>query len=243
MIRRQKRKADIRRRVANPKNANPGCSIFGCRLPTTAASRAGLNRLFCQRHVDQYRRHGSYYRLSYRVSDLAPYRAAALRWLKEHNEDPMVAAAVSQVERLYRRAGEHVEAFRLAGKPPSERAQAAWARLRTKAIDPLRPLAAWLATELILLDDPQAERSPEYRRVQAAKLVHRLASGSHKRWERQDARGRKLVTELHKYPANRGQVLRHLGEQLEGAARELVAAHLSAIQLLKVSRRYVHLLD
>jgi len=38
-----------------------------------------------------------------------------------------------------------------------------------------------LAIELIVLDDPQAERKQHFNLVQAAKLIHRVASGSHKR--------------------------------------------------------------
>jgi hypothetical protein len=81
-----------------------------------------------------------------------------------------------------------------------------------------------LAVELTLLADPQAERKPEFKQVQAAKLVHRMANGSHKRWEQERAGGRIVVKELHKYPASRGRVLWHIGEQLELAV-ELVAAY------------------
>jgi len=89
-------------------------------------------------------------------------------------------------------------------------------------VDPKRPLAAWLAVELILQADPQGERKVEFKRVQAAKLVHRMASGSHRRWERQRPDGRVVIQELHAYPHSRGQVLRHLGKEVERTAELLV---------------------
>jgi nicotinamidase-related amidase len=78
-----------------------------------------------------------------------------------------------------------------------------------------------LAVELIVQADSQAERKIEFKRVQAAKLVHRMASGSHKRWERQRPGGHTVVEELHKYPHSWGKVLCHIGQQLERAAELL----------------------
>ncbi|MER8684101.1 hypothetical protein [Mesorhizobium sp. M1405] len=37
--------------------------------------------------------------------------------------------------------------------------------------------------EIAIAADPQADRKPEYNRVQAAKLVHKMASGTYRRWE------------------------------------------------------------
>jgi hypothetical protein len=81
---------------------------------------------------------------------------------------------------------------------------------------------------MILQADPQGERKAEFKRVQAAKLVHRMASGSHKRWERQRSDGRISVHEIHKFPHSRGQVLRYIGEGLERAA-ELVVRNLAEL--------------
>jgi hypothetical protein len=82
---------------------------------------------------------------------------------------------------------------------------------------------------LITRADPQAERKVEFKRVQAAKLVHRLASGSHKRWERPRPDGSVVVQELHKWPHSRGQVLRHLGEQIERVTELLVVPCLTQL--------------
>lgn len=95
---------------------------------------------------------------------------------------------------------------------------------------PIKPLSVWLAVEMRLADDPQAEWRPEFKRVQAAKLVHRMAIGTHRRREQERPDGRVRVIEMHKYPASRGRVLRHIGEALERAAELLVAHRLPAIR-------------
>jgi len=77
-------------------------------------------------------------------------------------------------------AGPLVEAFRLRGPSPRERA---WARLRQAEAAPRRRIAAWLAVEMAIANDPQPELKPKFRRVQSAKLVHRMESGTHKRWD------------------------------------------------------------
>ena len=117
-----------------------------------------------------------------------------------------------------------MEAFRLAGMTPQERSRAAWARLRTTGVDPLKVLEAWLVVDRMISADPQPVETVEFRRVQAAKIVHRLASGSHKRWVREVPRmvgvsniPIQQVTELHKYPHSRGRVLRLIGADIEKA--------------------------
>ncbi|MGX1099006.1 hypothetical protein [Amorphus sp. MBR-141] len=91
----------------------------------------------------------------------------------------------------------------------------------------MRVIAAWLAVDMAIAADPQIRDDPEYRRVQAAKLVHRMASGTHKHWTREEpdpnrpGRRRTAITEMHVYPRSRGRVLRHIGRELEGAAELL----------------------
>ncbi len=234
--RRQKRKSDVLRRVKTPSPSYPRCRIIGCPNPTTAGTSKGLNRLYCRKHEEHFERHGSYTKKSYSASQVNPYRRAAYDWLTLHLETRLVALALKAVEGLYQKAGPRVEAFRLAGRSPEERARVAWARLRDAGIDPRIPLAAWLAVEMVLEDDPQAERKAEFKRVQAAKIVHRLASGTHKRWERERSEGKVITEELHKYPASRGQVLRHIGAQLEKAAELVVSHHLEDIRTFKAER-------
>jgi hypothetical protein len=117
--------------------------------------------------------------------------------------------------------------------------RAALARLRKHDIDPRLVVAAWLAVEMLIKDDPQPVSGTEYKRVQAAKVVHRMASGSHRRWVREvpspvwPGQKQAQVQELHVYPRSRGRVLRHLGQELESAVELLVEHHLADVQAFK----------
>ena len=159
---------------------------------------------------------------SYSASELRPYRVQVLAWIKAHGDDQSVRMAVAGAQRLYRAAGTPVEAFRLPGRTPAERASAIWAQLRKREVDPMVVVAAWLAVGLRLRDDPQPDSHDEYRQVQAAKLIHRMAGGTHKRWETERHDRRIEVTELHKYPVSRGRVLRILGRQIASACAPLI---------------------
>ncbi len=158
------------------------CRVVGCGRPARAGTDDGLDTRFCRSHSDHYARHGSPYRRSYTAKEITPYREAAMRWLEANADDLWVRNAIDRVKTLYRTAGAHQEAYRLRGLSPEARANAAWARLRKAKIDPRRVVAAWLAVVMIIRDDPQAETTTEYKRVQAAKLIHKMASGTHKRW-------------------------------------------------------------
>lgn len=199
------------------------CRVVGCGKPARAGTDDGLDTRFCRAHADHYSRHGSPYKRSYTAKELAPYRKAAMAWLEANEGDIWVRNAIDRVKTLYETAGPHVEAFRLRGLSPEERSKAAWSRLRKAKIDPRRVVASWLAVEMIIRDDPRAETKAEYKRVQAAKLVHKMASGTHKRWG--DGPNAK---ELHVYPRSRGRVLRHLGSELERAV-ELLVPHLAIL--------------
>jgi hypothetical protein len=213
-LRRQQRLANLRHRLANPQDAYERCRLYPCTNGTTADRGEGLNRLYCRKHIEFYRRHGSYVKRSYTAGELRPYRAEALAWLRAHGDGQSVRLAVSGVHRLYRAAGAPVEAFRLPGRSPAERAKASWAQLRKREVDPLEVLAAWMAVDRRLHDDQQPDRHDEYRHVQVAKLIHRMAGGTHKRWEREGADGTLDVTGLHKHPVSRGQVLRIIGRDV-----------------------------
>jgi len=224
------RKQDIVRRVASKDSDYSYCHVMGCKNPPTAQTGKGLNRLYCRKHEDHFERHGSYHKPSYRASEVNPYRRIALKWINMYESDPSISAAIHNVERLYQAAGPHIEAFRLRGLNPEARARAAWARLREKGVDPRIPLSIWLAIEMVTQRDPQSERSKEFKQVQAAKVIHRQASGTHKRWEHVGSSdGTVWVEELHKYPKSRGLVLRHIGEQLEKATELVVDRHLDSI--------------
>ena len=233
--RRQKRTQDVKSRASNPNHMYGYCRAMGCNKPARAGTDDGLDARYCRSHYEHHQRHGNPFKGSYTAKELNPYRQAALLWLVDHEDDRWVQHAVGGVKALYHRAGQHVEAFRLRGMTPKERARAHWARLRKHEVDPRLVVAAWMAVEMILKDDPQADWRKEYKRVQAAKVVHRMASGSHKKWV-QDFGTRTHTEELHVYPRPRGRVLRHIGEDLEGACELLVDYHLDHMHAFKQER-------
>lgn len=95
----------------------------------------GLSRLHCRRYVDHYRRHGSYVRDSYTAAELRPYRVKVTVWIADHREHSTAKDALYAIWKLRHSADPQVEAFRFAGKPPAERANAACAALRERGVD------------------------------------------------------------------------------------------------------------
>jgi len=112
---------------------------------------------------------------------------------------------------------------------PEARSKNVWAILRTRQVDGDEVLAVWLAVCMAHAADLQPERKLEFRYVQAAKVLHRLAGGSHRRWEHQASDGTSYSTELHKYPASKGNVLRCTGQAVGEIAGGL-EAHLPEIR-------------
>ena len=218
---RQRRARDLRARLAQGDGAFARCQVYPCENRPTAGSGDGLNRRYCRKHIEHYRRHGSYVKKSYGAGELRPYRVAVLQWLREHAADPSVSTALGRIRELLSMSGRPVEAFRLAGLSPAERARNAWAMLAKRCVDPEEIVAAFLAVQMRLRDDPQPDRHTEYRNVQAAKLLHRMAGGTHRRWERARADGSVEVTELHRHPISRGLILRVLGQNLADACQTL----------------------
>ncbi|MDP2847374.1 MAG: hypothetical protein Q8O35_04195 [Humidesulfovibrio sp.] len=236
---RQKRKQDVTARAALPNHMYGYCRVIHCGKPARAGTPDGLDERYCRAHADHNQRHGSPLKGSYTAKELNPYRRAALAWIVSHEDSRWVQNAIQRVKGLYQQAGPYVEAFRLRGLPPQQRAKAALARLRKHGIDPRLVVAAWLAVEMLIQDDPQPVQGTEFKRVQAAKVIHRMASGSHRRWVREVASpvwsGQKqdVIQELHVYPRSRGRVLRHLGEELESAVELLVDHHLADIHIFR----------
>jgi hypothetical protein len=221
----RRRKEEVKRRAAEPSHMFKMCRVIGCKKPARAGTADGLDTRFCRSHADHRARHGSPYKRSFTAGEINPHRRTAIEWLLEHENDRWVRNAVERVEGLYRRGGAYEEAFRLRGLTPAERATKAWARLRHHKIAPLMLVAAWLAVEMAISNDTQSVDSREFKWVQAAKIVHRMASGTHKRWTDGPAGGQ----ELHVYPASRGQVLRLMGRDLQNAVELLCDHHLKTI--------------
>lgn len=217
------RKAEVKHRAENANHMYGYCRIIGCGKPARAGTNDGLDEKYCRAHYEHLQRHGSMIKGSYVAKDVNPYRHAVLEWLLANAENMWVADALGRVKGLYQRSGRHIEAFRLRGLSPSDRAKAAWARLRHHEIDPWLVISSWVAIELVVRDDPQPVLTNEFKHVQAAKIVHRMASGTHKKWETASfSRSATRTTELHVYPRPRGRVLRQMGKQLEQTCELLV---------------------
>lgn len=186
------------------------CTLPGCANPTQRTAGNGYSARYCKHHVEFHRRHGSYWHRSLSAADLKPYLNAARRWLKRHSNDHRVKAATASIEALLAGSGRAENAYSLRGRSPRERARIALARLRRAETGPLAILERSIAVTACCEAKGIDERQREYRHVQIAKSIHRLASGTHK-----TTSGFPLPS---KYPRSEGQVLRHIGQWLDDIA-------------------------
>lgn len=192
------------------------CTLPGCRRPTQVSAGNGHSPRYCKHHVEFHRRHGSYWFSSLRAADLEPFRNDAANWLKLHRDDIRAKHALRTIASHLSGAGQEVNAYSLREKSAKERARIAFARLRNAEVPPERILLRLLAVSACCDAKGIDGRQREYRQVQYAKAVHRLASGTHK-----TTSGFPMPS---KYPRSEGQVLRHMGAWLE----EVVALTLNA---------------
>jgi hypothetical protein len=180
----------------------------GCKRPTQVSAKNGHSPRYCKQHIEFHRRHGSYWFRSLRAADLKPFREDAATWLKLHRDDTRVKLALRTIASQLSGAGQEVNAYSLRHESAKERARIAFARLRNAEIPPERILLRLLAVSACCDAKGIDGRQEEYRRVQYAKAVHRLASGTHK-----TTSGFPMPS---KYPRSEGQVLRHMGAWLDG---------------------------
>lgn len=217
------------------------CTIPGCKRPTMRAAKQGVASFHCKYHVQHLARHGSHWASSITAADLRPYLRTALAWIKDHREDaPEVRVALDALDALMATAGPVERPQDLRYRSARFKADVAFARLREKGIRPERLLAAHVAVVAIIDEDLGSHRVREYRIVQAAKAVHRLASGLHRRWEVPRADGSLMPVEMHTYPRSSGQVLRHIGERLEAICGGISDGNLEAILQAKRERFGLH---
>jgi len=186
------------------------CSLPGCGRPNQQTSGTGHSVRYCKQHVEYHRRHGSYWHKSFTAPDLAPFRKLAAQWLRSNRDDMRARQAVGVIEGLLENAGRAENAYGIRGMSPKDRARVALARLRKAEIDPMVILERIIAVTLCFQARGMDDRQREFRHVQLAKTVHRLASGTHK-----TTSGFPLPS---KYPRSEGQVLRHIGKRLDDIA-------------------------
>lgn len=214
------------------------CSAMGCTNMTMRAQATGLAAFHCRKHTEHKARHGSHWHGTYSAAELKPYLAAATSYVRLRVEsDRFIKAALTAIALLLEEAGPTEIATRLRGMSAAKRARIALARLRVAGIKPERFVAIVLAVTALIEEDPGSHRTKEFRTVQIAKALHRLASGYHRVWELPDERGRlRKVSELHAFPRSSGPVLRLIGKAIEQPCEWVVDKHLSAVLALKVKR-------
>lgn len=216
------------------------CSVPGCARLTSLDAGNGRSKLYCRYHSQFRSRHGSHWHASYRATDLGPYLKTAQWWLRGNLARPDTLATLQELDRVLAFAGRVEPAMNLRRQSAARRAKVAFARLREAGIGADRLAAIYLAVSALIEDDLGSHRTREFRLVQAAKAVHRLASGTHRRWQMWNPTGKPVPVELHAYPRSSGLVLRKIGETLEAACRELAARAVAEIIGAKVLRYGPH---
>ncbi len=208
-----------------PADVHVRCCVPGCSRTASAPFHAGAPLFHCRYHVQHRSRHGSHWHETYRASELLPYVKSAERWIKEHREDSTYRGTYWALEHFMAGVGRVDPAMNLRGQSAEYRARIAFARLRKAEIPTRRLIAIYLGVAALIEDDFGSHRTREFRIVQAAKAVHRLASGTHLKWDAWDPlTGGTRPVELHAYPRSSGHVLRKIGETLEKACDELARA-------------------
>jgi len=236
---RQNAKAAIQNRIARLEGL-PRCAVPGCTRPTMVEAGVGLGAYHCRYHVQYKARHGSLWCPSIKAGDLRPYVKAASRWIRQNRNNREIAFALQWLRGLLDSAGPVRRTDEIRRKSATERAKVAFARLREAGIKPERLLAIHLGVTANIADDPDSHRVEEYRVVQVAKAVHRLASGTHQRWNWPMSDGTTRVIAMHDYPKSSGRVLRVIGRAIEEACREATAQGLQAVRDLKTSNYGPH---
>lgn len=193
------------------------CTVPGCGRLTTRAAGDGVGDTLCRYHIQLKARHGSAWGKTYKAPELRPYLVVSRAWVSSHDGLPAVKMALHWLGALLAEAGRVERAGDIKRKPASERATIAFARLREAGIEPARMLATHMAVSALIEDDRGSIRTEEFRNVQVAKALHRLASGTHRRWEWLHADGRTSLIREDTYPKSSGMVLRVIGERVHEA--------------------------
>lgn len=125
-----------------------------------------------------------------------------------HRQDGLTVAVVAELNALMAGSGRAESAYDLRWMPASEKARVALARLHEANVPGVRLLEIALSISARIAD--RGPSDPEFRNVQIAKSIHRLASGTHK-----TTSGLRLPS---KYPHSSGQVLRIVGRRVQDVA-------------------------
>lgn len=208
---RARRRESIKRRAYLPGNGIDKCAVAACCRPTQRAAGDGLSTVYCKRHKEHLRRHGSAWRKSYSRLEIEPFRKAAAEWIEGHEGLPVIRTAVHCLQTVLEVAG-HVEPPAMVRwLPPERKADVALARFRDAGKGGMDLLHIALTIEAAYRElGPRA--NPEFLHVQIAKLVHRVGSGFYP----VTSLGRKLKPS---WPRAEGNMMRVLGKRVRKAAR------------------------
>jgi hypothetical protein len=205
------------------------CSLPGCGQPVAELRGQALGRL-CRPHLERLRRHGCAWLGTYKASDLNAYRRAAWDWLSENEGFLGARLTTGVVSGLIARGS--LQPIRQVVRQNAEvKAAAIWGRFAELNTEPKIIAAAILAVWLRVAHDHSAGRAPsgaEYRDVQTAKLLLRLAGGSVRRWPPRREGGQPIV--LKSFVSSEGRVLRVLGRSAAEGAQSLSAGEWEALR-------------
>lgn len=241
----RKERARLDARISSPaEDHHQRCTVLGCGRPTMRAAGVGLGAALCKYHNERRARHGSPFAPPIKATDLRPYVKVALAWIRERQKTDLTIAHILQCldGLLWGAAGGGAapRASDIKGRSPKYRARVAFARLHAAKVPPARLLAVHLGMAACIEDDREAHRVREFRIVQTAKALHRLASGSHWRWEMPLPDGTTAPAELHLYPRSSGRVLRFIGEELDEICRMVAERDQATIRQLKREKHGPH---
>ena len=224
-----------------PITAGPRCLMLQCGRAVGASFKGRITVPYCKWHRQHKSRHGSLWHGTYRAAELNPYIKSAVAWLRNNCEMVSVGAVRWEVEYLLCRTLRAEPAMNLRGLSAQRRAAIAFARLRAANVPSERIIAIYLGVSALIEDDWHSHNVCEFRIVQAAKAMHRLASGTHRKWDVWNPRtGGTVPFEMHAYPRSSGIVLRKMGEAVEKACGGLPKTALPEIIALKTARFGLH---
>jgi hypothetical protein len=202
-----------------------------------AAAGVGLADTLCRYHVQYKARHGSPWCPSIKASELRPYLAAARAVIRQNANDPIMAMTLGALRGFLDASGRVEPAMNIKHRSAAFRARVAFARLREAGVQADRLLAIHMAVSAHIEDDAGSHREEEhYHLVQVAKAAHRLASGTHRRWEWPG--GGTIV--MHVYPKSSGLVLRVMGRALDDICSTVTPRLLQAVRDTKVATSGPH---
>ncbi len=220
----------------------PICSTPFCGRPTMATAGVGLSQTLCKRCVQHGARHGSTWCPSIPATTLRPYLVVAKAWVKDHKADVPVTYALLGLQGLVQEAASRgvLPAQDIKWRTAEDKARIAFAHLADVNVPPERVLATHVGVWACIDDDAYAHRSNEYRLVQSAKALHRLASGTHNHYEWPMSDGSFKPFVVHRYPRSSGGVLRIIGKTVDEICGSVAETALGAVCSFKLERYGPH---